>query len=122
MPLEVREAWERFPWRHGQDEAEDGQDEAQEGQEEAQDHGHVQRGKEREMYKLGNVSRGGTHIYIYMYAYRGSFFGVAPPIYTRVCIYPRGNGQDEAQEGQEEAQDGQDGAEDGQEGPPRRPR
>ena len=29
--------------------------------------------------------------YIYMYAYRGSFFGVAPPIYTRVCIYAFGS-------------------------------
>ena len=43
---------------------------------------------------------------------RGVFFGVAPPIYTRVCIYPLGNDRSlgtfpvAAQLGQEEAQDG----------------
>ena len=72
---------------------------------------------------------------------RGVFFGVAPPIYTRVCIYPLGNdrslgtfpvaaqlGQEEAQDGNErslgtfpvaavphKAQDGQDEAQEGQE-------
>ena len=45
---------------------------------------------------------------------RGVFFGVAPPIYTRVCIYPLGNDRSlgtfpvAAQLGQEEAQDGND--------------
>ena len=45
---------------------------------------------------------------------RGVFFGVAPPIYTGVCIYPLGNDRSlgtfpvAAQLGQEEAQDGND--------------
>ena len=87
-----------------------------------------------------------AHLYIYIYIRmrtldRGSFFGVAPPIYTHVCIYPLGNerslgtfpvaaqlGQEEAQVGNDrslgtfpvaavphKAQDGQDEAQEGQE-------
>ena len=68
--------------------AQDGQDEAQEGQE--------------------------AKSCVYIYICRGAAFGVAPPIYTHVCIYPLGNDRSlgtfpvAAQLGQEEAQDGND--------------